>query len=148
MTDLFSLVDDVLTKGYLLSLATSDTHGLWVADVSYVHRDLQIYWASHVLSRHSRALERNPFAAGSITLTQKAGEEDISVQMAGLARRVEEGSEDLLKKYRTKSGKADFVLHEGYAWYCLEPNLIDLIYEPEFGKEKQRVLPVRAFSAD
>ena len=33
------LIKEVLEKGYLMSLATSDGGGVWVADVIYVYDD-------------------------------------------------------------------------------------------------------------
>ncbi|MDP3728720.1 MAG: pyridoxamine 5'-phosphate oxidase family protein [bacterium] len=144
MNDLQKYISEILQEGYLMSLATSDTVGLWVADVIYVHNDLDIYWASHMLARHSRALERNPSVAGSITLTQRTDEPDKGLQIAGIAGKLFLDTEKILTLYRKKRGKAaDYSLPSGYAWYCLKPSIMDLIYEPVFGGEKQKILSLK-----
>lgn len=144
MKDVLDYVSEVLEKGYLMSLATSDTAGLWVADVAYVHQDLNIYWASHPLSRHSRALERNSSVAGCITLTQRTGEPEIGLQFAGHAKRILSGAEEILELYQQKKKKADFTIPLDFLWYVLQPELMDLLYEPVFGKKKQKILPLRS----
>ncbi len=138
--DISRYVQEVLEKGYLMSLATVDTAGPWVADVVYVHKeDFSLYWGSHILSRHSRALERNALVAASITLTQRAGEPDIGLQIAGKAQKVDSGLEELGVLYQRKKGRTEpFLLREGYAWYCLRPSFMDLTYEPEFGWVKKK----------
>ena len=45
--ELKQLIQEVLEKGYLMSLATLDDGGVWVADVIYIHDDdLNIFWMS------------------------------------------------------------------------------------------------------
>ncbi len=140
MHDYTALLEEILSQGTVFSLGTVDTAGVWVADVNYVHKIFNIYWASHILSRHSRALERNPHVAGSITLHQSIGEGDKGLQISGLAKRIYDTREEIFSLYKTKRKKAEpFLLPEGYSWYCLEPQYIDLIYEPLFGREKKKI---------
>lgn len=52
---------EILEKGYLMSLATVDEGGVWVADVIYVYDDaFTLYWMSSLEVRHSQALFQNP----------------------------------------------------------------------------------------
>ena len=121
-----------------MSLATSDAGGLWVADVTYVSDDLTVYWPSHPLVRHSRALERNPFVAGSITLNTEPHQLDKGLQFSGVARRFRDDSTRVLPLYNKKrKNDEDVSLPQDFVWYCLQLTLIDLIYEPLFGKEKK-----------
>ena len=63
--DIKARILEVLEKGYLISLATHDDGGLWVADVVYTFDDdLNIYWMSYPTVRHSKAIEDNNQAAG------------------------------------------------------------------------------------
>ena len=57
MTNIKSLITEVLEKGYLMSLATVDDGGVWVADVIFIYDDaLNIYWMSDSDVRHSKAI--------------------------------------------------------------------------------------------
>lgn len=141
MTDLRSLVAEVLDKGYLLSLATTDDGGVWVADVIFVHDDeFRIYWMSDPESRHSRAIAVNPQVAGAITVSGR-GQDNIGIQFAGTAERIAGPRHDLAVKHFTKRDKPapaeDADVLEGDSWYVVRPTRIDLIYEPLYGFDKR-----------
>lgn len=134
-----ALIEEILSQGTVLSLGTVDSAGVWVADVNYVHRDFFLYFASHPLCRHSRALEHNDRAAGTITLHTNLGEEEKGLQMSGLARRVYTSCEDIFSLYKHKRRKTEnFTLPSEYVWYVFQPEKIDLIYEAVLGKQKKR----------
>ena len=83
------LIKEVLEKGYLMSLATVDVGGVWVADVIYVHDDeLNIYWISDSEIRHSEAILKNNKVAGAITVSGP-GENNLGIQFEGLAEKIE-----------------------------------------------------------
>jgi uncharacterized protein YhbP (UPF0306 family) len=142
MEDLPALIKEVLEKGYLMSLATLDDGGVWVADVIYVHGDaFNIYWMSDPKARHSKAVVEHSAIAGTITVSGQ-GENNLGIQFSGVAYKLEGPRYDLAKKHYAKRKKSepkesDDVL-EGDSWYMLKPTHIDLIHEKHFGFEKQR----------
>ena len=143
MDDTRSLIDSVLEKGYLMSLATIDQNGPWVADVIYVYdASLSIYWLSLESTRHSKAILKDPRVSGSITLSNNQGEDNIGVQIEGTAEKIEGDILEIATKHRLKRGKPaptkeDEILDNGQSWYYLKPTKIELIYEPKFGFTKK-----------
>ena len=139
--DIKILIQEVLEKGYLMSLGIVDEDGVWVADVYCVHDDdLNIYWMSDPDTRHSQAILKNNKVAGTITVSNK-GEDNLGIQFEGVAQKIEGVRWDLAKKHFTKRNKpepqeSDDVL-DGDSWYVLQPTKIDLICERYFGFDKQ-----------
>ncbi len=137
------LIQEVLEKGHVMSLATVDSGGVWVSDVIYIFdENFNLYWTSSEHVRHSKALAENNQLAGSITVNSK-GEDNLGLQFAGMASRVEEDRYDLTIKHFAKRGKTappqgDESL-KGKAWYMLTPNKIELINEKLFGFHKQKI---------
>lgn len=142
--ELITLIKEVLGKGYLLSLATTDSSGLWVCDLVYVNDDdLNIYWMSGKNTRHSLAILNNAHVACSIT-ANNPGEENKGVQISGIAEVVEGNPEEIAKKQiikRNKEGKltVENILPPGHSWYKLTPKMIDIIYEPLWGFKKEKI---------
>ncbi len=141
--DIKNLIKEVLEKGYLMSLGTVDDGGVWVCDVIYVFDDdLNIYWMSKLHRRHSKAIVNNPVVAGTITVSGPK-ENNLGIQFAGLAKKIEGARFDLAKKHYAKRSKAepketDDVLGGG-SWYMIKPKKIELICEEFFGFEKQKL---------
>lgn len=139
--DVRQLIQEVLAKGYLMSLATADDGGIWVSDVIYISDDaFNIYWMSDPRTRHSLAILKNNNVAGTITASS-VGEDNLGIQFAGVASKIEGPRYDLAKKHYAKRLKkepkeTDDVL-QGDSWYILRPKKIELIYEKLFGFEKQ-----------
>lgn len=137
------LIKEVLDKGYLMSLATQDEGGIWVADVIYIFDDnLSIYWMSDPDVRHSQAILKNNKVAGSITVSVQ-GESNLGIQFEGIAEKIEGSRYDLAKKHYSRRHKIepkeiDDIL-QGDSWYILKPKKIELINEKLFGFEKQRL---------
>jgi uncharacterized protein YhbP (UPF0306 family) len=140
--DIRKLVVEVLEGGHLMSLGVADKGGPWVADVIFVHdADLNIYWMSDPDVRHSRALIEDPQAAGTITISNGPKEPNVGIQFSGQVEKIEGGRLDLELMHAAKRKKmlpteAGSIL-EGDSWYVLRPKLIELIYEPLFGFDKQ-----------
>lgn len=137
-----ALIKEVLEKGYLMSLATRDSGGLWVSDVIYIYDDdFNIYWMSDPTARHSKALEGNPFVAGSITVSGQ-GEDNLGIQFSGQAEKISETRFDLATKHFLKrkkpAPKPDDDVLQGDAWYVVRSTTIDLIHEKLFGFKKQQ----------
>ncbi len=143
MGDIRELVKQVLEKGYLISLATVDDDGVWVADVIYVFDEtFDIYWMSQENARHSQALLKNSQVAGAITVTTKPQEDDIGLQLEGRAEKIEGDIWEIAIKHRLKRGKPAPIkegeaLDAGESWYKLKPARIELIYQSKFGFERK-----------
>ncbi len=143
MEQLKQLVNEVLEKSYLLSLATLDQNGIWVADVIYVFdSEFNLYWLSQPTTRHSQAILKNPNVAASITLTEKPGEPDIGIQLEGKAQKIEGDILPIAIKHATKRNKPlprkeGEIFEIGQSWYKITPTRIELIYKPLFGRTRQ-----------
>lgn len=137
------LIQEVLEKGHVMSLATVDSGGVWVSDVIYVYdENFNLYWTSSVHVRHSKAVVENNQVAGTITIGG-LGEDNLGIQFAGVVSTVQEDRYDLTVKHFAKRGKTappqgDESL-KGKSWYMLTPNKIELINEKLFGFHKQKI---------
>ncbi len=145
-SEIETLIRDIVDRGHLMSLATVDQAGPWVADVIYVHdADLNLYWLSHTTTRHSQALAIDHRVAATITITTGPKQDNIGLQIEGDAYKMDGDRLDLAGAHLRKRGKSDQVV-EGeiikpdHAWYRLEPRKIELIYEPKFGFEKRSLV--------
>lgn len=137
MDNIKKLVDEVLTKGTLMSLATVDDGGLWVSDLLYVHDNaFNLYWISRIATRHSKAIVKHPEVAASVTVNI-AKEPDAGVQIEGTAHKVTESVDEIVKLYQKKLDREEGALNSLHAWYRLTPTKIDLIYESLWGHEKK-----------
>lgn len=140
--DIRKRVFEILERGHLMSLATVDEGGVWIADVIYVYDDtLMLYWISNPDVRHSCALRENPQVAGSITISNKGGEKNLGIQLSGKAEKIDGARYDLATKHLRKRGhpepkETDDVL-DGDSWYKLIPTKIELVDEEQFGFEKR-----------
>ncbi|MEX1111948.1 MAG: pyridoxamine 5'-phosphate oxidase family protein [Candidatus Andersenbacteria bacterium] len=137
------IVHDVLGNGYLMSLATVDGSGPWVADVIYIHDDnLSIYWMSDPDARHSQALLQNNQVAGTITISGQ-GEDNLGIQFEGVAEKIDGDRYDLVTKHYKKRKKPnperDEDVLNGDSWYVVRPSKIELICERLYGFKKQKL---------
>jgi len=140
MTDLKKLALDILSQGYLVSLGTMDQGGVWVSDIVYTYDDnLNIYWVSNPSVRHSQALTVKPAVAATITLEAGPGKPNIGLQISGVAESVEE-TREIREGYAAKRQRTyEEAVRPGVGWYRLAPKVIEVIYEPLFGWEKQKI---------
>ena len=141
--DIKKLILEVLTKGYLMSLAVQDDGGIWVSDVIYIFDDaLNIYWMSDPDVRHSRALLKDNKVAGTITVSGP-GEENLGIQFEGVAGKIDGARYDLAKKHYAKRMKSEpketADVLQGDSWYILKPTKIEIINEELFGFEKHKL---------
>ena len=146
MVNVKERIKEVLEKGYLLSLATIDEGGLWVSDVRYVSDDdFTVYWMSDPNSRHSKAIEGNSQVACTIELNYNFGTPNLGLQFSGKAKKLSNLRIDLAIKYVTRRGKPkpsqiSNILKNGYCWYELKPDFIELNDEENFGFDnKQKI---------
>lgn len=141
--EIIKLINEVLDRGYLMSLATTDSGGVWVSDVIYIHDEgLNLYWMSSPHVRHSKAILENKNVAGTITVSNQ-GEDNMGIQFSGIAEKIKGSRHDLAIKHFEKRKKPipnenDDVL-DGDLWYVIKPTNIDLIYEKLFGFKKQKI---------
>ncbi|MEX1997054.1 MAG: pyridoxamine 5'-phosphate oxidase family protein [Candidatus Andersenbacteria bacterium] len=143
ITSIRQLIQGVLDKGYLMSLATVDESGIWAADVIYVHDDdLNIYWMSDPDVRHSQAIVKNNHVAGTITVSGQ-GEDNLGTQFEGVAEKIHGDRYDLAVKHYKKRNKPapkqDEDVLQGDSWYILKPKKFELISERWYGFEKQKL---------
>ena len=125
-----------------MSLGTLDGGGVWVSDVIYIHDDaFNLYWLSDSETRHSRAIQGNAKIAATITVSNNPGEENVGLQIEGIAERLEGNNLALATQHRLKRKKnpstRDGEVEEGESWYRLRPTKIEIIYEPLFGFDKK-----------
>ena len=138
------LILEVLEKGYLMSLGTHDEGGVWVCDVIYIFDDdLNIFWMSSPDTRHSKAILKNNYVVGTITVNLPK-KDNLGIQFEGMAQKIEGAKFDLAKKHyqkrnRPKPKEEDDVLG-GSCWYQLSPGKIELIHEKLFGFAKQQFI--------
>lgn len=140
--DIKAKILEVLSKGHLMSLATVDEGGLWVADVIYISdEDFNIYWMSYPNVRHSKAIGKNNQAAGTITVTCYGEKPELGIQFSGGAKKIDTLSYDLVVKYCAKNGdpapEKDEDVLEGHVWYVLHPTKIDLNDTENYGWNKK-----------
>ena len=138
-------IRQVLDSGYLMSLGTTDPGGPWVSEVLYVCAEgWNIYWMSSPRSRHSLAVRALGQVAASITISRRAGEKDLGVQLSGTAmcqgKRIPISiMTAYLAKYRITRARVTATLKTGYDWYVLRPTFIELIDQANLGLTKQRL---------
>jgi len=135
------IVKEVLEKGYLMSLGTTDDGGVWVCNVIYIYdEDFNLYWMSDPECRHSKAIMKNPKVAGTVTVNLPK-ENNLGIQFSGFAEKIDGDRYDLAKKHYAKRRKSELKETEdvlqGDSWYILKPEKIELICEEFFGFEKQ-----------
>jgi len=146
MINIKDRVFEVLRSTHLMSLATQDEIGIWVADVVFIYDDeLNMYWLSAPDTRHSKAILRNKKVAGTITFSTKSKEQNFGIQFDGSAEGLEGARFDLIIKHWTKrSHKIPDISHalkvlDGDCWYRLKPSSIFLIDEQNFGYDRQEL---------
>lgn len=144
MVDRRSRVIEVLKNTHLMSLATLDEGGIWVADVIFLYDDdLNIYWISAPDTRHSKAILKNNKVAGTVTYSTKSKEPNFGIQFEGKAERLEGLRIDLIAKHWVKRGHKIPSVAEakewlgGECWYKLSPSKMELIDEKNFGFDRQ-----------
>ncbi len=144
MIDIKVRILEVLERGYLMSLGTADSGGVWVAPVIYIFDgSLTLYWMSSPDVRHSKAILENASLAASIALSNVGGEKNLGLQFAGKARKIDGPRYDLALKHFGKRDKpappeSEDIL-KGRSWYELKPDFIELIDEENFGFKKQKI---------
>jgi len=144
LPDIKKRIIEVLEKGYLLSLGTADESGPWVADVRYVSDgDCKVYWMSDPNCRHSKAIEKDPRVAGTVEPNYRFGTPNLGLQIVGKARKLGLLRPDLAIKYVTRRGKpkpsqVSAILKNGYSWYELSPEFIELNDEENFGFDNKQ----------
>lgn len=142
------LIEEILSRGYEMSLATYDEGGLWVSDVVYVYDgDFNIYWRSQVSTRHSKAIEENSHVAVTITTSVHGGKNE-GLQIIGKAEKVKGSVEIFVAHLHKRYGEIPHSMHidennkltePEISWYKLKPIKIELIYEKYYGFDKQIV---------
>lgn len=80
----------IVRENRYLALATSLHSEPWIAALAYaVDEQFNFYWCSEKSARHSKHVESNKIAAGSIFNSQASSDEVDGLQMLGEVREVE-----------------------------------------------------------
>ncbi|HVA82890.1 MAG TPA: pyridoxamine 5'-phosphate oxidase family protein, partial [Candidatus Aquilonibacter sp.] len=142
-------VASILKKGYLMSLATSDSAGPWISEIVYVSDSkFNIYWISSAAARHSKAILKNPKVAGSIVISDRPGQKTEAIQILGRAKLLK-GDSLALAKLRGKKLGVPIPKKQGetlvyndkryggkHCWFKMTPIKMDLLYKKRFGDDK------------
>ncbi|MDE1846233.1 MAG: pyridoxamine 5'-phosphate oxidase family protein [Candidatus Micrarchaeota archaeon] len=147
--EVWSIAKGILDKCYLMSLATADEGGAWVAQVVYIaDSNFNLYWLSDQNSRHSRAIEKDPRVAASICPISGKNQETEALQISGIAQKIEGDPLDLARMRSAKLGipvpesEGETLVYNDrrfkgkHAWYRLTPRKIDLLFKKRFGDDK------------
>jgi uncharacterized protein YhbP (UPF0306 family) len=105
-------------------------------------QEWNIYWLSKTAARHSQSISKNSSVAASITVSNGQGEDNIGLQVEGVASKLAGDNLELATKHLAKRKKPapkslGEILNVGQSWYCLKPRRLELIYEPLFGFTKK-----------
>ena len=147
--ELRSLVKEILEKGYLMNLATTDEGGPWASPIVYTPGpDLMVYWLSDSNSRHSKAIAANPKVSASISISDRPGIETEAIQISGVAEVLEGDSMELaLRRSKKLNIPPPRTLGEtlvynnkrfggDHRWYKMTPKKVDVLYKRKFGDNK------------
>lgn len=81
------LIENYLRETQLMQLATSVNNQPWVCNVWFASDgDLNIYWFSSTIRRHSKEVLKNPKVAGAIVLPQTPKDPPRGLQFQGIAK--------------------------------------------------------------
>ncbi len=145
------LIMEYLDEGKLMQIATSNAGRPWIATVWYAHdKDMNLYWISKRMRRHSMELEKNPNVAGTIVKphTVGSGEKVRGLQFEGTARpcngrEFKIADELYMKKYPDADrvppilkGVTNFIA----TFYVAKPSAIVLFDEINFPKDPRQEL--------
>ncbi|MDP2665822.1 MAG: pyridoxamine 5'-phosphate oxidase family protein [bacterium] len=142
--ELKNLAKAIIKDAYLMSLATVDENGVWVADLIYVSdTNFNLYWISMPNARHSLAVEQNNKVACTITASYMTNKER-ALQIQGIAKKIHGPLFEYEKKLEMKRGlpipqAAGEILEKGHMWYVLKPTKIELLHSEPFEYERQSI---------
>lgn len=149
MGEIKRLIEEILSKGYVMSLATLDEGGVWVCSVVYIYdASFNIYWVSQISTRHSKAIQKDSHIAATVT-TSVVGGKNEGLQIEGTVERVNRPSLEMIAAHFHK--RLGEIPHTMYldennklsepeiSWYRLKPTKIELIFEKHYGFNKQVV---------
>lgn len=116
MKDLRRHIKQYLEAARVMQLATSVNDKPWVCNVHfYSDSDLNIYWMSAPLRRHSKDIERNQHVAAAVKIHEDTPDElyIIGLTVEGKAELLSEEKTDKIGKlYIEKLGKPPILLEE------------------------------------
>ncbi len=147
------LVMDYLTEAKLMQLATSTGPKPWIATVWYVNdKNMNLYFTSRRLRRHSMELEKNHNIAGAIVQPHTGGSGDKvrGLQFEGTARECNEeefkAANELYRKKYTSAArvppKSEGTGNAIAAFYIVKPSLLVLFDEINFPEQPRQELNI------
>jgi len=149
--NLRELIEEILRDTREMVLATASEKGPWVTTLVFGHdQNLNLYWISYEVSRHTKELDKNPQVAAVVNKQPTGGGNDKGLQVEGKAFSLKE--EEILpaaREYFAKRGTPHMPttleeaneLAEGRSWFVLRPTKIYVYYGPLFGYDRKEYTP-------
>jgi uncharacterized protein YhbP (UPF0306 family) len=148
MADLKHLLQDHLKTARVMQLATAVDNKPWACTVHfYSDDDLNIYWMSTPIRRHSQEIEKNPFVAAAIKIHEDTPSEQyiIGIAVEGKAALINESETKRIGElYVKKLGKPEALIEDILAgrnphkFYRLEPTSIVLFDTKNFSNNPRQ----------
>lgn len=148
--DVRKLVQEYLASAQVMQVATVHDNKPWIATVYFVaDAQLNLYWISKGMRRHSRELEKNSHVAGSIVTNHVYGEKVRGLQVEGTAELLKDGeAEQGLNVYKSRfwivEEREKALQGENDPAYCyrLKPERYVLIDEVNFPDSPRQELKI------
>ena len=131
MTDIKKVIKQYLEQTRVMQLATSFNDKPWICNVHFcTDNDLNFYWISTPMRRHSKEIDQNPHVAVSIKIHEDTLDEQyvIGLSVEGKAELLtEKDAKKIAAFYKNKLGKAQSLLDDIFAgrnphkFYRLKP---------------------------
>lgn len=149
--DLRKLIEEYLSKAYLMQVATTDNNQPWVCSVYFAYDEsLNLYWISRPTRRHSKELRSNERVAGTVVLPHTHGEKVRGLQFEGVAKELI--SKEAIKEIECYSNRFQDIPKEkiktilegkdSHVCYKISPTLFILFDEVNFPDNPRQELPI------
>lgn len=83
-------ISRILVINRVMTLATTDSQGIWTAPVFFANDDYDLIWVSSPSSRHSKAIASNPAVATSVYNSKSEWQKIQGLQIEGTAEAPED----------------------------------------------------------
>lgn len=147
--DVEKAIREYLPEVMHLSLGTSRENRPWVCEVHFAYdEDLNLYFVSNTVRRHSREIADNPAVAGNVVTQHGPADKPRGVYFEGTARMLEGVTEDhpAYRAYQGRFGSRADILDEagdpdGNRFYAIEVRTFYLFDTRESKPARKYELP-------
>ena len=144
--DVKQLLTEYLESAKLMQLATSSVNKSWVCSVWFAtDNELNIYWFSSTIRRHSDEAMLNDSVAGAIALPQSPDDAPRGVQFEGKAHKLSEPSDverakSLFVGWIFSLEKInDLITNRAHCFYIIKPTQYVLFDAANFPDSPQQI---------